>query len=88
MRLKALAKDLEIPVIAQCQLKRTEARPALSSLRESGDIEQNADNVWLLHREEDSTNAELIVAKFRHGPDGDYQLGFAGGRFSDREFDR
>ncbi|MEW6439283.1 MAG: DnaB-like helicase C-terminal domain-containing protein [Pseudomonadota bacterium] len=51
--LKALALELEIPVVAAAQLRReadTRARPGLGDLRESGDIEQTADNVWLLHR--------------------------------------
>ena len=81
MRLKSLAKELQIPVIAQTQLKRSEVRPSLSSIRESGDIEQNADNVWFLHREENVT--EFIVEKFRHGSTGQEDLHFAEGKFSD-----
>lgn len=81
MRLKALAKELEIPVIAQTQLKRSESRPSLSSIRESGDIEQNCDNVWFLHREENCS--EFIVEKFRHGSTGSIDLNFVDGRFSD-----
>lgn len=79
MRFKSLAKELGIPVIVQTQLKRTEARPSLSSIRESGDVEQNCDNVWFLHREGDAI--ELIVEKFRHGSSGSIDLEFDEGRF-------
>ncbi len=81
---KAIAKELKIPVIAQCQLARSEDRPVLSSLRESGDIEQNGDNVWFLHRDENEPNQrEYIVAKFRNGPIGSTKLSFTDGRFQD-----
>lgn len=84
-RLKALAKSLKIPVIALCQLnreneKRTDKRPKLSDLRESGAIEQDADIVLLLHRPEmynatDSPGeAVLIVAKNRNGRVGEVAL--------------
>ena len=86
--LKALARELNIPIIALSQLSRAvEARvdhkPQLSDLRESGAIEQDADLVMLLIREEfyDPTDenrgiAELIVAKQRNGPTGTLKLAF------------
>jgi replicative DNA helicase len=78
-QLKLMAKELDIPVIAISQLnrgpeQRTDKRPMLSDLRESGSIEQDADVVILLHREDmyDSQNrqgeADLHVAKHRNGP--------------------
>jgi replicative DNA helicase len=74
-----MAKELNIPVIAISQLnrgpeQRTDKRPMLSDLRESGSIEQDADVVIMLHRDDmyDSQNrtgeADLIVAKHRNGP--------------------
>jgi replicative DNA helicase len=83
--LKALAKELEVPVVALSQLnraveKRKGERPMLADLRESGAIEQDADIVMFLHRPESeegepSINAqvqevELILAKHRQGPTG------------------
>jgi replicative DNA helicase len=78
--LKQIAKDLEVPVLALAQLNRkvedrTNKRPGLADLRESGQIEQDADIVMFLHREEifskkeeDKGKAELIVAKARSMP--------------------
>ena len=88
--LKVLAKELEVPVIALSQLSRaTEKRenriPMLSDLRDSGSIEQDADMVMFLHREEyynketDKKNiAECIIAKFRRGAVGTVELGWRG----------
>ena len=72
--LKRLAKELEIPVIALCQLNRQAdgAKPILSHLRESGAIEQDADVVLFLHREEQNGNGfKIIIAKHRHGQTGE-----------------
>ena len=90
--LKAMAKELNIPVIAMAQLNRNPEdragnRPRISDLRESGAIEQDADVVILLHREgyykdagehgrDDEGLAELIVAKQRNGPVGTVELHF------------
>jgi replicative DNA helicase len=88
--LKLLAKDLQVPIIALSQLSRApetrpgDHRPMLSDLRESGSIEQDADLVMFLFREEvykpDREDlhgmAELIVAKQRNGPTGKIKLAF------------
>jgi len=86
--LKALARELDLPVIAISQLsraveQRADHRPMLSDLRESGAIEQDADLVVLLLREEyynptdeNKGIAEVIVAKQRHGPVGSVNLAF------------
>jgi replicative DNA helicase len=85
--LKLLAKELEIPIIAVSQLNRQpegrgDKRPQLSDLRDSGSIEQDADIVMFIHREdstEDATKknvAELIIAKHRNGPTGSVNLTF------------
>ena len=79
-QLKAIALDLKVPVMACAQLSRankdrTDKRPMLSDLRDSGSIEQDADVVMFLHREEyynpdteDKNIAEVIIAKQRSGP--------------------
>ena len=90
--LKIMAKELNVPVIALSQLSRsaeknrTDHRPVLSDLRDSGSIEQDADVVLFLYRdayydngeEADATTAECIVAKNRHGEVGKVDLGWDG----------
>jgi replicative DNA helicase len=88
--LKALAKEMRVPVVALSQLSRAseqrggDKKPLLSDLRESGSIEQDADVVCFIHREEyyDRENedlkgkAEIIIAKQRNGPTGSVQLAY------------
>lgn len=87
--LKGLARELDLPVVTLSQLsraseKRTDHRPILSDLRESGSIEQDADTVMFLYRpsyycaEEEETEAELIIAKQRNGETGSVKLYWAG----------
>ena len=95
--LKLLAKELNVPVIALSQLnrgpeQRADKKPALSDLRESGSLEQDADIVVLLHREDayerdapPTGEADLIVAKHRNGRQDTIKVAFSGmySRFSD-----
>ncbi len=88
--LKLLAKELEVPVIAISQLnrgpeQRTDKKPMISDLRESGSIEQDADMVILLHREDmyekespRAGEADFIVAKHRNGPTDTITVAFQG----------
>lgn len=85
--LKNLAKELDIPILALSQLSRAvesrgEARPQLSDLRESGSIEQDADVVAFLYRDDpdDRDNIKFFVAKHRNGPTGEVPLRFVGER--------
>jgi replicative DNA helicase len=101
--LKELAKELKIPVVGISQLsrapeteRRAKPKPQLSDLRESGAIEQDADVVIFIYRDEfyhpdDETKrglAEVSIAKQRNGPTGDLSLAFLNkfARFNDREF--
>lgn len=95
--LKGLAKEISCPLISLSQLNRgvearTDKRPVLSDLRDSGSIEQDADMVIMLYRQEyydslDTGLAEVIIRKNRLGETGEFELGFEGhrSRFVDPE---
>jgi replicative DNA helicase len=90
--LKVMAKELSVPVICCAQLsrgpeQRTDKRPILSDLRDSGAIEQDADTVLFLYRDEyyktdanqeEGNIAEVIIAKNRHGSTGNVKMGWIG----------
>ncbi len=96
--LKGLAKELNVPVIALSQLSRAVeqlgGRPRLSDLRDSGSIEQDADVVMFIHREDkmDKTSdrpniAEILIEKHRNGPTGVVELYFDGDKTTFRELE-
>ena len=98
--LKALARELNVPVLALSQLsraveQRTPQIPRLSDLRETGAIEQDADVVLFIHREdkyrqttERKNIADIIIAKHRNGPIGQIELYFDEPRASFRNLEK
>jgi replicative DNA helicase len=89
--LKLMAKEFNVPIICCAQLSRgpesrTDKRPMLSDLRDSGSIEQDADTVIFLYRDEyydkeksdEGSVAEVIIAKNRHGSQGTVKVGWVG----------
>jgi len=88
--LKQIAKDFEVPVLAAAQMsraveQRSNSRPILSDLRESGDLENDSDGVMFIYRPEQNEKdlekyniAEIVVAKHRNGPVGSVELVFRG----------
>ncbi|MEK7201882.1 MAG: DnaB-like helicase C-terminal domain-containing protein, partial [Patescibacteria group bacterium] len=97
--LKSLARELEVPVLALSQLSRAVeqrgGKPRLSDLRDSGSIEQDADVVMFIHREdrtkEDSDRqniAEILIEKHRNGPTGKVDLYFDSKRTSFQSMDK
>ena len=88
--LKALARELDVPVLAMAQINRSgEGKmPSLAELAESGNIEQDADCVIFLHRDRDSqaVKTECRIAKARNGPTGDFSLAFLGQYTMFRDF--
>lgn len=83
-KLKLLSKDLNIPIIALCQLNREslkKTRPTNADLRESGSLEQDADNIIFIYTDEEDfskkvLDVELIISKQRNGPTGTIKVRF------------
>ena len=89
-RIKRLAMDLQVPIIVGSQLNRESqkrGRPTLADLRESGAIEQDADIVILLSKDEESNDTLIDIAKHRGGATGDFVLQLAGAKFEFTESD-
>ncbi len=80
-RLKGLAKELNVPILALAQLSRAvenraDKVPQLSDLRESGNLEQDSDIVMFTYHQEQTKKMTVIIAKHRNGPVGEVNLGF------------